>query len=136
MNTKIQNDIAQAIYLATKDKSGSHLTGVSKKIALMLKKRRMLSRAEEILFRLRKIMNQENGVTEAKITSRAKLLDSERKTLEEFLKKRHSAQEILLEESLDDSLLGGFRIESNGEVIDLSLRNKLKKLKTHLTKSV
>ena len=42
---------------------------------------------------------------------------------------------MVLKESLDAGLLGGFRIEVKDEVIDLTSRNKLRKLQAHLTKS-
>ncbi len=135
--TAISNKgIAEAIYGMSKGKSNSEQVDISKKIVVFLSRRRLLSKAPEILSQLRKIINQDEGRIVAKVSSVDKL-DTKTKThLESSLKKRYSAKEVVFTESLDKSLLGGVRVEVNNEVIDLSIKNKIGKLQEHLTKSV
>ncbi len=129
------NDIARAIYLVSKDKSRAEQSVISGKIVKFLFKKRMLSKASDILSRLNVIINKEEGRVVAKVSS-AKKLDHQSKTyLEHILKKRYAAKEIFLDENLDEKLLGGLKIRVNDEVIDLSVRNKIKKLQEYLTKS-
>ncbi|PIP69006.1 F0F1 ATP synthase subunit delta, partial [Candidatus Nomurabacteria bacterium CG22_combo_CG10-13_8_21_14_all_32_8] len=53
-----------------------------------------------------------------------------------FLKERYKAKEIFLTEVLDEKLLGGMRIEVNDEIIDLTVKNKIKKLQEHLIRKI
>ncbi len=135
MTVILNNDIARAIYLVSKDKSRAEQSVIFGKIVKFLFKKRMLSKASGILSRLNVIINKEEGRIVAKVSS-AKKLDHQPKThLEHILKKRYAAKEIFLDENLDEKLLGGLKIRVNDEVIDLSVRNKIKKLQEHLTKS-
>ena len=130
------NDIARAIYLVSKDKSSSEQATISKRIAATLFRRRLLSKAPLILSQLRKIINQEEGRIIAKVSSVEKIDHKTKIHLEEVLKKRYKAKEVVLEENVDKNLLGGLKIEVNNEVIDLSVKNKINKLQEHLIKSV
>ncbi|MCX6752354.1 MAG: ATP synthase F1 subunit delta [Candidatus Nomurabacteria bacterium] len=135
------NDIARAVYLVLK---GSDLevlpplggkTSKYSKVVRFLFKKRLLSKTSEILSRLGKIINEEEGRTVARVSSAEKLDQQNKIKLEHFLKKRYSAKEVVLSENLDKKLLGGLKIEANNEVIDLSVKNKIEKLQEYLTKS-
>ncbi len=136
MATLSNNDIARSIYLLSKDKTASERLVLNGKIVKFLFKKRLLSKSSVILSLLTKIINKEEGKLVAKI-SRVEPLNSKNKShLEQFLKKRYSAKEVTLVETLDKKLLGGFRLEVNDEVIDLSMKNKVKKLQEHLTRDI
>ncbi|KKQ03997.1 MAG: ATP synthase subunit delta [Parcubacteria group bacterium GW2011_GWA2_36_24] len=130
------NNIARAIYLFLKDKSHSEQLDMSQKIVKFLSRRRLLSKASLILSQLGKIINQEEGRIIVKVSSVEKLNQQTKIHLEQALKKRYSAKEIMLVESLDSKLLGGLKVEVNNEIIDLSIKNKIGKLQKYLTKSV
>ncbi|MEI8174480.1 MAG: ATP synthase F1 subunit delta [bacterium] len=136
MTVLSNNDIARAIYLSFKDKSVSEQVSMSKKVVEFLFRRRILSRAPLILSQLTKIVNHEEGRIVAKVSSALKLSHQDKIDIENSLKKRYSAKEIILSENLDQKLLGGIKVEVNNEVIDLSIKNKIEKLQEHLTKSV
>ena len=134
MTVVSNNDIAHAVYLLAKDKNHSEQTKISKKVAEFLFRKKLLFLAEGILLQLKKIINQEENRIIVRVWS-AEKLDQQTKThLEQTLKKRHHAEEFVLLESLDEKLLGGLRLEVNDEVIDFSVKNKIKQLKEHLTK--
>ena len=131
------NDIARAIYLVLKDDvsaSGEKKSAKYEKVVNFLFRRRLLSKTTDILLRLGKIINQEEGRIVAKISSVEALNRQTKTQLEHALKKRYSAKEIVLEENIDASLMGGIKIEANNEVIDLSTKNKIGKLQEYLTK--
>ncbi|MFA6000026.1 MAG: ATP synthase F1 subunit delta [Candidatus Paceibacterota bacterium] len=136
MATISNNDIAQAIYLSSKDKSPHELSLVLKDVVNFLHRKRLLNKSKDILLKLNKIINQEKGVLMVKVSSAQKLHGHEKEEIEHLLKKRYHAHEILLEEHIDEKLFGGIRIEVEDEVIDLSLRNKINKLQEHLTRKV
>ncbi len=136
MTTLSNNDIARAIYLVSKDKTGVELHDINKKIVRFLAHRRLLSKSKDILGRLSKIMNYENRRIAVKILSAKKLKEELREKLITFLEKRYKAKEVVVIETLDEKLLGGIRIEVNDEAIDLTVKNKIKKLQEHLIRKI
>ncbi len=134
MATLSNNDIAEAIYFLSKDKDAKEQSEISKKVVSFLSKRRLLSKAPEILSRLSKIVNKEEGRVEAKITSAEKIDSKTNSNLQHFLKHRYSAKHVELHEKVDPEILGGIRIEVGDEVIDLSMKNRIRKLQAHLVK--
>jgi len=128
------NDIAKTIYALTKDKSGAELASTLEGVTKFLNRKRLLSKSKAIFSSLNKIINKEEGVLEVKVSSAEKLYDDTKKTLRQTLKERYGAQEINFTEVIDESLIGGVRVEANDEVIDLTVKNKIKKLKEHLTR--
>jgi len=133
MATLSNKDIANAIYGFLKDKSGSR--DAFREVVKFLQKKRLLGRSKAILESLRRVVNEEEGELEAEVQSVRSLPDKNKKEISEFLKRKYGAKQLILKESLDAGLLGGFRIEVKDEVIDLTSRNKLRKLQAHLTKS-
>lgn len=133
-NILSNNNIAEAIYLATKDKTGTHLHESLRGVVKFLAKKRFLSKSKDILNNLDQIINKENGVVMVRVSS-ARKLDEETKThIKHSLKKRYSAKEIILHETKDENLLGGVRIEAKDEIIDLTARNKINQLQEYLTR--
>jgi len=126
------NNIAHAIYSGSLDKTGHDLHLYLQKVVQFLARRRLLLKSKEILESLSKIINQKEGRIIAQIFSVEKLEHKTKTNLTHLLKKRYKAQEIILEEKLNEKLLGGFRIEVGDEVIDLSVRNRIEKLKAYL----
>ncbi|KKP87433.1 MAG: ATP synthase subunit delta [Parcubacteria group bacterium GW2011_GWC1_35_8] len=134
MTTTSNNDIARAIYLMFKDKSSSEQKNISEKVVKFLFRRRLLSKAPDILSRLKKIINNADGRLEVKISSVEALSHQVKTHLEQTLKKRYLVKEVVLKEYIDKKLLGGLKIEVNDEVIDLSIKNKIEKLQEYLIK--
>ena len=135
MSTLSNNDIACACCLVLKDQTPAEQPLALRKIVQFLARRRLLSRSGGALSSLDRIINKEENRVVAKVKSAQKFDEKTKMQLVQFLKKRYSAREVMLEEIIDEKLLGGFRIEANDEVIDLSFRNKIKKLEEYLTKS-
>jgi F-type H+-transporting ATPase subunit delta len=126
------NNIARAIYETLKYKSEAERENLYPKVVLFLSKKRMLGNAGDILGRLDKIINTEEGKIEAKIYTARTLSDTTKKELREGISKKYGGKEVIIKEHLDEKILGGWRIEIGDEVIDTSLKNKIKKLQTHL----
>jgi len=127
------NDIARSIYEGAKESKGS-LSSYLKKVIKFLSKKRLISKSPEILSQLRKIVNKEEGIVEAKVGSVTKLSTETRHHLTHSLKKRYGAKDVILNEVIDERLLGGMRIEVGDEIIDLTMRNKIKQLQEYLIK--
>jgi F-type H+-transporting ATPase subunit delta len=136
MATISNNDIARAIYLSSKDKSGAEQSALFPKITQFLLKRRLLSQSPDILARLDKMIDEADERIVVKISSKETLHENTKKEIAHILKERYSAKKVVLIEDIDKNLLGGFKIEVNDEVIDLTIKNKVERLQEYLTKSV
>ncbi len=136
MSTLSNNDIAKAIYLISKDKTNAEVKSINVKIVEFLARKGLLSKAKNILERLDKIINYENKRIVAKVLSAENLGIELKKELMFFLKERYKAKEVVLAEALDPKLLGGLRLEVNDEVIDLTVKNKIKKLQEYLVRKI
>ena len=134
MTTISNNDIARAIYLASKNHA--RLEQFFPQVVQFLARKRLLSKVPDILLRLDKIINDEEKRIVARVSSATKINEIMNKELAQILTKRYSAKEVNLIENLDEKLLGGFKIEVNDEVIDLTVKNKIWKLQEYLTQSV
>ncbi len=136
MATLSNNDIARAIYLVSREKTHTELQEINRKVIKFLDRRRFLSKSKDILEKLNNIINIESGKITVKVLSAKKLNEELKKELIFFLKKRYGVKEILLTETLDEKLLGGIRLEVNDEIIDLTVKNKIKRLQEYLTRKI
>ncbi len=135
MATLSNNDIAKAIYLSMKGKNASNLSEALKNATSFLSRKRLLGRSERILASLEKIVNEDTGRLEVSAASATPLKEEDRKYLKEILKKRYGEKEFIFKEKIDEGLIGGVRLKIKDEVIDLTLRRKIDKLKAYLTKN-
>ncbi|MFZ1019459.1 MAG: F0F1 ATP synthase subunit delta [Minisyncoccia bacterium] len=133
MSAISNNDIAHAIYLASKDETQAKQ--FSGKVIRFLSKKRLWSKYPDILSCLDKIINENEGRIAVKVSSVKKINENAKKEIIHFLSSRYGKKEVSLKEVLDEKLLGGFKIEANDEIIDLTMRNKIEKLQEYLTKS-
>jgi F-type H+-transporting ATPase subunit delta len=128
------NDIARAIFLTTKGKTGSELGNALRNSVKFLAQKRLLSKSGEIIASLEKIVNEESNTIVAKVATQRRLDHKELLALKHLLKERYKAHEVILKEQVDQRLLGGMRIEVDDEVIDLSLKHKVNTLEEYLIK--
>ena len=136
MTTISNNDIAHAIYLVSKDKGDTELPDIYKKVVKFLADRGLIPKSRDILERLDKIINQKKERIVVKILSAKKLKEESKKEITNFLKRRYGAKEVVMKEILDEKLLGGIRIEINDEIIDLTVKDEIKKLQEYLTRKI
>ncbi len=124
--------IAEAIYATTKNKSGVELERALANAVQFLAKKNLLSKAPEILSRMEHISDTDHGITRARVSSKSPLTKKVTEKIESMLKKRYKAKEAVLDFKEDNTLIGGMRIETEEEVIDLSLKDKLNQLQNYL----
>jgi F-type H+-transporting ATPase subunit delta len=127
------HNVAQAIYLSLKDKPESEQPAFFKNVVRFLARRRLLSKAPDILERLNKIINDDQGKISVKVSSVEKINESAKKEITHNLAKHYGGKTVILEENLNNKLIGGYKIEVNDEVIDFSIKNRIEKLQAYLT---
>ena len=132
MATVSPKNLAKAIYVSAKDKSGGELEHALRNAKDFLIKKNLLSKSAEILENLQKLVDDDSDTVRAKVISAEKLSEHKLEGIKHSLKKRYKAEHVLLEVEEDKTLHGGVRVETRDEVIDLSVKNKLNQLRQHL----
>jgi F-type H+-transporting ATPase subunit delta len=93
-----------------------------------------ISRSEAILSEFEKVWQTEKGVAMAEVVSADKL---EAKTLDQlkaYIAAETGATEVQLAHEVDESLLAGFVLRFNDQILDGSAKNMVKNLKKELIK--
>ncbi len=139
MSAISNNDIARSIYLASKDVQDEKQ--FFEKVVQFLYKKRLLSKSEEIreiLSHLNKIINTEEGILEVRVSSGQVLSETQKQNLKQALFTKYGAKyntkNISVIYRVDDKLIGGYKIEIDDEVIDLTIKNKIGQLQEYLIK--
>lgn len=135
MSAISSNHIALALYLALKDKTHAEQTPILKNAVQLLNRKKLLVKKDAVLENLQKIINQESGRLNARVSVSKHLSEHAERELRHMLKTKYKAEHLELEEHLDQSLLDGWRAQVGDEVIDMSAKNIIKQLQEHLTKS-
>lgn len=126
------NNLASAIYESLKNKEGSDFDLTTQNIINFIRDKHMLGRKDLILEAIEKIIDKENNTIRIKVSTKNKISDIQKKEIEEFIKKKYKAKEVILETKENEKLLGGIKTEIEDEIIDLTLKNKLNQLQNYL----
>jgi ATP synthase F1 delta subunit len=135
MKVRSTKTVAEAIYESAKNKHGAELTHALANTVEFLNKNQLLGKSKEILAHLETIIDKDEKIVRAKVRSANVLSKKMIEELEESLKKRYRAKEVVIDANEDESLIQGLKIEVNDEVIDLSTRHRLHQLQAHLIKN-
>jgi F0F1-type ATP synthase delta subunit len=135
MKLRSTKKLAEAIYQSAKGKTGKDLENALVNASEFLKKNRLLGKGKEILAELEKIIDKDEKVLRARVESAETLSKRMMEELEESLKKKYKAHSVVIDQKENEKLISGIKIEARDEIIDLTLRNRLNKLQTHLIKN-
>jgi F-type H+-transporting ATPase subunit delta len=132
MATASIKNIARAFYESSKDKGEEELAVLGRNTIAFLQEKYLLAKAPQILEAIEEIIDSEEGIVRAHITTHSKISKSMAEEIENIVKKRYKARDVILDFKEDSALLGGIKIEVGDEVIDMTLRNKLNTLQAYL----
>ena len=135
MKVRSTKTFAEAIYESSKGKSGPALSEVFANVVDFMNKNQLLSKSKEIITELERIIDRDEGVLRAHITSASPLSKKSQEELESNLKKRYKAKEVELDITEDKKLIHGVKIQVEDEIIDLSTSHRLNQLQAHLIKN-
>jgi len=121
-----RSDIAKA-FVASADKIGTKKA--TKNLAALLLEQGMHGRIDEIMDDIAAQFAKLHGVMEANVKTAYPLSAEVKKDIEARVKKETSAKKVIINETIDRSLLGGVIITAPDMELDLSLKTKLAKLK-------
>ncbi|MEX2166110.1 MAG: F0F1 ATP synthase subunit delta [Methyloceanibacter sp.] len=102
--------------------------GLTKNFLLLVARNRRLFAVPAMISAFRAMLARERGETSASVTAAAKLTETQVTALKQALKAA-LGKEIMLEERVDPTLLGGLVVKVGSRMIDTSLRTRLNSLK-------
>jgi F-type H+-transporting ATPase subunit delta len=126
-------DLAQALFELTDGKDEKELPQVMKGLTLLLAKKQMLGKAENIFTEYRTIYNKAHGIVEATVTLINRMEPATKQKLTESLKQKYQAKEVQMNEKVDARLIGGLKIRVADTVYDMSIKHTLDQLEAKLT---
>ncbi len=86
---------------------------------------------EAILIAYQEILDSLDKIMKVKIISNKPLSNDNLKKIKDKLNKKYN-RSIQIEEEIDSSIIGGFRIEFEGNIIDETINSQLEQLRTSL----
>jgi F-type H+-transporting ATPase subunit delta len=105
---------------------------VIKKFADVLRANNHLSLLGGIIRFFNEAWDRKNNIVEAEIVTARKISKEAIAELEKFIKARAGSEDVEMSEKIDASLLGGVVLRYGNKSLDLSLKDRLVKLKENL----
>ena len=99
----------------------------------LLCERRHIEEFIDCVCEFKRLANEVSKISEAKVTSAVELTEEERENLKQKLE-RMSGHTVMLDLTVDKSILGGIIVEMDGKVMDNSLKKHLKDVKDVISK--
>ena len=124
--------VAEAIYASVKGKSGAGMDHALKNAVEFLAKKNLLSKSSEILKYIERFSDKDQNIVRARVSSNNPLSKSATEKVENLLKKRHKTKDAVLEWKEDKTVIRGMVVETEEEIMDLSMKNRLMQLQNHL----
>jgi F-type H+-transporting ATPase subunit delta len=104
------------------------IEGLTRNFLLLVAKNRRLFATPDMIRAFRAMLARHRGEMSAFVTAATKLTEVQATALKQALKAA-LGQEVMLEERVDPSLLGGLVVKVGSRMVDTSLRTKLNSLK-------
>jgi F-type H+-transporting ATPase subunit delta len=104
------------------------IEGLTRNFLLLAAKNRRLFATPDMIRAFRAMLARHRGETSASVTAASKLTDGQVTALKQALKAA-LGKEVMLEERVDPTLLGGLVVKVGSRMVDTSLRTRLNSLK-------
>ena len=118
-----------ALAVVAQLEAGEAVSTVMRRLAAFIVTERMQSQLDLVLRSIKEVMAERGQVVAEVITARQ--LGSELRTaIKQYVIDSSDAEHVSLDETVDESLLGGVIIRTPGRELDASLRTALRKLRT------
>jgi len=110
------------------------IEGLTKNFLLLVSKNRRLFAVPDMMTAFRAMLAAHRGETSATVTAASKLTEAQVTALKQALQAA-LGKDVMLDQRVDPSLIGGLMVKVGSRMIDTSLRSKLTSLK-HAMKEV
>jgi F0F1-type ATP synthase delta subunit len=120
---------ALAIYGADQLLANKKPDAVAKELASVLIASRRQNQAEQLVDDIAWELETRGRIANAQVTSARTLSDTLRKQISAHIKASAKVQQVLLDEIVDKSVIGGFKIDTAAHSWDKTLRRKLTQIR-------
>jgi F-type H+-transporting ATPase subunit delta len=111
---------------------GKRVSGQVGNLVRLLAQRNRIELLPVVAAEFRRLLNRQNGVVEAIVTSALPLTPKELEALRQRLEGMTGAT-VELETAVDDSLIGGLTVRIGDRLLDASVRGRLERLRKQLS---
>ena len=125
---------AISLFESVSNKKDGEAEAVVKKFFGLLVRNNDLSKSGRIISELARLWNKKSGIVESEVVTARKLDDSSIRSLEKFLSEESGAKKIVINEKVDENILGGVVVRYGDTMLDASLRTKVRDLKSAIKK--
>lgn len=133
MKNLTEKDYGRVLHESLRNVQPEEIPEILKRFVSLIAKKGMLGKYRKIEREYTKLYNTENKISEVTVTLQERLTLDKKQTLISKLKEWLGAQDIILTEKVDQRIIGGIKIATDGMVYDGTLSRKLEELKKQLT---
>lgn len=130
----LSQQYALSLYELVKDSDKDNLSANIDAFVNVIAENEDLDKIKEIEKEFSKIWDKKNEDLEVSVFSAHKISDKSREIIIKYLQEKTNYKNILINENIDQDVLGGVRIRYNDKKIDGSLVNSLNNLKRNINK--
>ena len=123
---------ASTLYDLTSEGSNSEIDDVIVKFVAYMKKTGDMKKSQDVVNQFGEIYNKKNNIIEAAVVSARELTDDEQKKIQSFIKEKYKADNVVMNNTINQDIKGGIIIKVGDEVLDGSVAGRLNKLKLSL----
>lgn len=120
--------IAETLADAWVDKSVNRKDLVKQTSALLIEEGRK-HEVDLVVADMKDVLLTKYGIVVADVYSKNELTDSNRTNIAALLKKKLEAKKVVINEHIDDSIIGGALVSTSELTVDLTLNSKLNRLR-------
>ena len=120
---------AKTLLEITENKTEKEISGIVVRFAEVLQKNKQIRNTAKIIEKFSGLYNAKHGIVEATIITKDKIKDGEIKKIENYIKEKYGAKEIIVNNVVDEKIKGGIIIKVGDEILDGSVANQLKRFK-------
>ncbi len=125
---------ATLLFDLTARKSKQEIDDMVKRFSELLRKNNQLKQTDKIIAKFSNIYNQKHNIIEVEVITVRKLENFQVCKMENYIKDKYKAKEVIIKNKIDENLKGGIVIKVGDEILDASVAGKLVRLKNILTK--
>lgn len=118
-----------AVYAANKLLSGEKMSLIAEELAAALLASRRSGQAELLAQDIAFELERRGKIANASITSAYELSQQLRSQIESFVKKAAKVDQVIINQNIDKSVIGGLRIDTAAHSWDKTLRRKLTEIR-------
>lgn len=114
--------------LLGKLEAGESSKDLGRSLAAYLIEERQVGSLKTIVREMQRLQLQGRDICYVHVTSAYPLSDTSKSQIAEMFKKKNQASDVVLEETIDKSVIGGVRCETADQLLDLTVRRQLQRL--------